>query len=223
MTFSNELISRDEGMHTDFAVLLYNMLSNRLDEEVIHELFREAVAIEKEFIIDSLPCNLIGMNSELMAQYIEFVADRLIVQLGYNKIWNSRNPFDFMEMISLRPKSNFEVRVGEYQKAEIGSAEFELADDFKYCDFDIDLPIIMSNNKVKFFKNASDIDIKKYFGKLGKIALLKGGKYNDIYLNDIKLLNKYRQKGGFIWQTIKSTGSHIKKAKNNYNRCTFGQ
>jgi len=131
LTFSNELISRDEGMHTDFAVLLYNMLSNRLDEEVIHELFREAVAIEKEFIIDSLPCNLIGMNSELMAQYIEFVADRLIVQLGYNKIWNSRNPFDFMEMISLRPKSNFfEVRVGEYQKAEIGSAEFELADDF---------------------------------------------------------------------------------------------
>ena len=80
----------------------------------------------------------------------------------------------------------------------------------------------MSNNKVKFFKNASDIDIKKYFGKLGKIALLKGGKYNDIYLNDIKLLNKYRQKGGFIWQTIKSTGSHIKKAKNNYNRCSFG-
>jgi ribonucleoside-diphosphate reductase beta chain len=131
LTFSNELISRDEGMHTDFAVLLYNMLSNRLDENVIHELFREAVEIEKEFIIDSLPCNLIGMNSELMAQYIEFVADRLIVQLGYSKLWNTRNPFDFMEMISLRPKSNFfEVRVGEYQKAEIGSAEFELADDF---------------------------------------------------------------------------------------------
>ena len=131
LTFSNELISRDEGMHTDFAVLLYNMLSNRLDENVIHELFREAVEIEKEFIIDSLPCNLIGMNSELMAQYIEFVADRLIVQLGYSKLWNTRNPFDFMEMISLRPKSNFfEVRVGEYQKAEIGSAEFELDDDF---------------------------------------------------------------------------------------------
>tara|TARA_B110000967_G_C18860077_1_gene549404 strand:- start:1010 stop:2008 length:999 start_codon:yes stop_codon:yes gene_type:complete len=131
LTFSNELISRDEGMHTDFAVLLYNMLSNRLDENVIYELFKEAVEIEKEFIIDSLPCNLIGMNSELMAQYIEFVADRLIVQLGYSKLWNTRNPFDFMEMISLRPKSNFfEVRVGEYQKAEIGSAEFELADDF---------------------------------------------------------------------------------------------
>ena len=135
LTFSNELISRDEGLHTDFAVLLYSMIQNKLSEEIIYEMFREAVKIEKEFIIESIPCNLIGMNSELMSQYIEFVADRLLTQLNYNKIWNTENPFDFMELISLRPKSNFfEVRVGEYNKANVGKKEedvsFSMSDDF---------------------------------------------------------------------------------------------
>ena len=121
LSFSNELISRDEGLHTDFAVLLYSYIKNKLTEEKIHQIIKEAVAIEKEFIIDSLPCNLIGMNSELMAQYIEFCADRLITQLGYNKIWNSKNPFTFMEMISLTGKTNFfEKRVGEYSKSGVG-------------------------------------------------------------------------------------------------------
>ena len=122
LTFSNELISRDEGMHTDFAILLYTtLLVNKLSEERVHQLIEEAVVIEKEFIIDSLPCNLIGMNSELMAQYIEYVADRLLVQLGYSKIWKVQNPFDFMEMISLTGKTNFfERRVGEYSRAGVG-------------------------------------------------------------------------------------------------------
>ena len=121
LAFSNELISRDEGLHTDFAVLLYSYIQNKLSEEKIHKIIKEAVSIEKEFIIDSLPCNLIGMNSILMAQYIEFCADRLITQLGYNKIWNSKNPFTFMEMISLTGKTNFfEKRVGEYSKAGVG-------------------------------------------------------------------------------------------------------
>jgi len=135
LTFSNELISRDEGMHTDFAVLLYSMIQNKLSQEIINEMFKDAVKIEKEFIIDSIPCNLIGMNSELMSQYIEFVADRLITQLGYEKIWKTENPFDFMELISLRPKSNFfEVRVGEYKKSGVGKTEeetsFAMSDDF---------------------------------------------------------------------------------------------
>lgn len=115
LTFSNELISRDEGMHTDFAVLLFNKLQKRPKKSKIHELFKEAVAIEKEFICEALPCKLIGMNSKLMSQYIEFVADRLVVQLGYPKIWNVGNPFDFMELISLEGKTNFfEKRVGDY-------------------------------------------------------------------------------------------------------------
>tara|TARA_B100000674_G_C37937864_1_gene961204 strand:+ start:1215 stop:2201 length:987 start_codon:yes stop_codon:yes gene_type:complete len=135
LTFSNELISRDEGMHTDFAVLLYSMIENKLPFETVKSMFEEAVEIEKEFITKSIPCNLIGMNSELMCQYIEFVADRLIVQLGYEKVWNTANPFTFMELISLRPKSNFfEVRVGEYKKAGVGKkeeeTEFGFADDF---------------------------------------------------------------------------------------------
>ena len=104
LTFSNELISRDEGMHTEFAVLLYSMIENKLPYDIITSMFEEAVEIEKEFITKSIPCNLIGMNSELMCQYIEFVADRLIVQLGYEKIWNTANPFTFMELISLRPR-----------------------------------------------------------------------------------------------------------------------
>ena len=106
LTCSNELISRDEGLHTDFAVLMYKHLKNKLSEEQVREIIMEAVEIEKEFITDSSPCKLIGMNSELMIEYIEFVSDRLMVQLGYNKIYNSVNPFPFMEMISMEGKTN---------------------------------------------------------------------------------------------------------------------
>lgn len=130
LTFSNELISRDEGMHTDFAVTLYNMLSNKLTKEEIYELIGQALEIEKEFITDALPCSLIGMNADLMAQYLEFVADRLIVQLGYEKKYGVENPFEFMELISLRPKTNFfENRVGEYRKADEGDT-LEITEDF---------------------------------------------------------------------------------------------
>ena len=107
LTSSNELISRDEGLHTDFAVLLYSKLLNKLSEEEIVIIMKEAVEIEKEFICDALPCRLIGMNSKLMSQYIEFVADRLVQQLGFDKIYKTENPFDFMEMISLEGKTNF--------------------------------------------------------------------------------------------------------------------
>jgi len=120
LTFSNELISRDEGLHCDFACLLYSMLNTKLSEKVIHDLIKNAVAIEKKFILEALPCKLIGMNGDLMSQYIEFVADRLVVELGYSKIWNATNPFDWMEMISLEGKTNFfEKRVGEYQKSGV--------------------------------------------------------------------------------------------------------
>ena len=115
LTFSNELISRDEGMHTDFAVLLYTKLQKKISKTRIYEIIKEAVEIEKEFICEALPCRLIGMNQDNMKQYIEFVADRLVVQLGYDKIYNSANPFDFMEMISIEGKTNFfEKRVGDY-------------------------------------------------------------------------------------------------------------
>ena len=115
LTFSNELISRDEGMHTDFAVLLYSKLQKKINKSRVYEIIKDAVEIEKEFICDALPCRLIGMNATLMQQYIEFVADRLVVQLGYEKIYNSGNPFDFMEMISIEGKTNFfEKRVGDY-------------------------------------------------------------------------------------------------------------
>ncbi len=115
LTFSNELISRDEGMHTDLAVMLFNKLNKKLNKQKIKEIIREAVAIEKEFICEALPCKLIGMNSKLMSQYIEFVADRLLTQLGCTKEYKSANPFDFMEMISLEGKTNFfEKRVGDY-------------------------------------------------------------------------------------------------------------
>ena len=115
LTFSNELISRDEGMHTDFAVLLYSKLQKKINKSRVYDIIKDAVEIEKEFICDALPCRLIGMNSTLMQQYIEFVADRLVVQLGYEKIYNSGNPFDFMEMISIEGKTNFfEKRVGDY-------------------------------------------------------------------------------------------------------------
>ncbi len=115
LTFSNELIARDEGMHTDLAVLLFKKLNKKPKRKRIEELIKEAVEIEKEFICSALPCRLIGMNSKLMSQYIEFVADRIMVQLGYSKIWDTPNPFDFMEMISLSGKTNFfEKRVGDY-------------------------------------------------------------------------------------------------------------
>ncbi|KAL4450565.1 hypothetical protein ABPG77_000921 [Micractinium sp. CCAP 211/92] len=120
LTFSNELISRDEGLHTDFACLLYNLLNNKLSQERIAEIVTEAVTIEKEFICDALPVDLIGMNGRLMSQYIEFVADRLLVALGNPKAYNASNPFDWMELISLQGKTNFfEKRVGDYQKAGV--------------------------------------------------------------------------------------------------------
>jgi len=119
LTFSNELISRDEALHTEFAVLLYNKLQKRMTKARIHEIIKEAVAIETEFICEALPCRLIGMNSTLMTQYIQFVADRLCLQLGYDKIYNVANPFDFMELISLESKTNFfEKRVDSYALAE---------------------------------------------------------------------------------------------------------
>jgi ribonucleoside-diphosphate reductase subunit M2 len=115
LTFSNELISRDEGMHTDFAVMLFSKLVKKTKKSKVYDIVKEAVEIEKEFICEALPCKLIGMNSNLMSQYIEFVADRLVVQLGFEKIFKSSNPFDFMEMISLEGKTNFfEKRVGDY-------------------------------------------------------------------------------------------------------------
>ena len=117
LTFSNELISRDEGLHTLFAVALYHTLKEKLSEETIREILSEAVAIEKEFICDALPCSLIGMNAKMMSQYIEFVADRLAVQLGCQKIFRAQNPFDFMDMISLEGKTNFfEKKVSEYSR-----------------------------------------------------------------------------------------------------------
>jgi len=133
LTFSNELISRDEALHCEFAVLLYSKLVKKIDKSRIHEIIKEAVEIETEFICEALPCKLIGMNSELMTQYIKFVADRLSMQLGYKKIYNVANPFDFMELISLEGKTNFfEKRVGDYALAnKTKSAEiFELSEDF---------------------------------------------------------------------------------------------
>ncbi|MAP01207.1 MAG: ribonucleoside-diphosphate reductase [Flavobacteriales bacterium] len=121
LTFSNELISRDEGLHCDFACLLYNNhLVNKLPKEDVRKIIADAVEIEKEFVVESLPVRLIGMNSDLMCQYIEFVADRLLVELENEKIYNATNPFDFMDMINLQGKTNFfEKRVGEYQKAGV--------------------------------------------------------------------------------------------------------
>ncbi|MGV3524961.1 MAG: ribonucleoside-diphosphate reductase small subunit [Candidatus Sericytochromatia bacterium] len=120
LSFSNELISRDEGMHTDFACLLYSQLQQPLARERVQAIISEAVAIEQEFVTDALPVRLIGMNAELMSQYIEFVADRLLIALGGQKIYHATNPFDFMEMISLQGKTNFfEKRVSEYQKSGV--------------------------------------------------------------------------------------------------------
>ena len=118
LTFSNELISRDEALHTEFAILLYGKLLKKMSRARIHEIIKEAVDIEIEFICEALPCKLIGMNSKMMTQYIQFVADRLSVQLGYDKIYNVTNPFDFMELISMEQKTNFfESRVSDYALA----------------------------------------------------------------------------------------------------------
>jgi len=133
LTFSNELISRDEALHTEFAVLLYTKLTKKIQKHRVYEIVKDAVEIEKEFIADALPCRLIGMNAKLMSQYIEFVADRLLLQLGYDKVYNATNPFDFMEMISLAGKTNFfERRVGEYALAEktVSDNVFEFNADF---------------------------------------------------------------------------------------------
>jgi ribonucleoside-diphosphate reductase beta chain len=126
LTFSNELISRDEGLHTLFAVAMYHK-KEPLSTETVHSIIKEAVALEKEFICDALPCSLIGMNSRLMSTYIEFVADRLAVQLGTPKIYNAGNPFDFMEMISLEGKSNFfEKKVSEYSKPGVAQNQEDM-------------------------------------------------------------------------------------------------
>ena len=132
LTFSNELISRDEALHCEFAILLYSKLVKKIDKSRIHEIIKEAVEIETEFICEALPCKLIGMNSDLMTQYIQFVADRLCVQLGYKKIYNVENCFQFMETISLQSKTNFfEKRVSEYALANKNSENaFEFSEDF---------------------------------------------------------------------------------------------
>lgn len=123
LTFSNELISRDEGLHTDFACLLFSLLRSRPDQKRVNAIIIEAVSIEQEFLTDALPVKLIGMNATLMKQYIEFVADRLLVALGNPKHYNVENPFDFMDLISLQGKTNFfEKRVSDYQKAGVMSA-----------------------------------------------------------------------------------------------------
>ncbi|RME19819.1 MAG: ribonucleoside-diphosphate reductase [Bacteroidetes bacterium] len=136
LSFSNELISRDEGLHCDFACLLYTKyIENKLPESTVQQIIREAVSIEHEFVRDAIPVRLIGMNADLMCQYIEFVADRLLTALGCSKIFNVSNPFDFMEMISLQGKTNFfEKRVSEYKKAAVGTKlqenTFKLDEDF---------------------------------------------------------------------------------------------
>lgn len=135
LTSSNELINRDEGAHCDFAVLLYTMLHDRMTEGELHEMMREAVDVETEFICESIPCSMLGMNQALMSQYIRFVADRLLLQLGYNKIWGAANPFDFMESISMEGKTNFfESRPTQYQKPAVlnvtKSMDWKAGEDF---------------------------------------------------------------------------------------------
>ena len=137
LCFSNELISRDEGLHTEFAILMYSMLNDKPDEDTVKSIIKEAVSIEKEFITESLSCELIGMNKELMSQYIEYIADRLLLMFQLGKVYHSENPFDWMEMISVQGKTNFfEKRVGEYSNVSNPNAEndgsdaFELDEDF---------------------------------------------------------------------------------------------
>ena len=131
LAFSNELISRDEGLHCEFACLLHNKhITNKVSQERITQIITEAVEIEKEFVTDSLPVSLIGMNAKLMQQYIEFVADYWLSELGCKKFYNAENPFDFMDMLSLQNKSNFfEKRVSEYQKASDKNIDFDNMDD----------------------------------------------------------------------------------------------
>jgi ribonucleotide reductase beta subunit family protein with ferritin-like domain len=131
LTFSNELISRDEGLHTLFAVALFHTLEGKISQETIADILFEAVTIEKEFICDALPCSLIGMNSKMMSQYIEFVADRLAVQLGCPKLYGTANPFDFMELISLEGKTNFfEKKVSEYSRPTENGSNLRFDEDF---------------------------------------------------------------------------------------------
>jgi ribonucleoside-diphosphate reductase beta chain len=136
LSTANQFISRDENLHAEFAIELYKMLDNRLDEKIVHNIFKEAVDIEKQFITESLPVSLIGMNCNLMSQYIEMVADRWLVLLGYNKIYNTQNPFPFMEMISLNEKVNFfENVVTNYQRANVGASEEDRKITFDSDDF----------------------------------------------------------------------------------------
>jgi ribonucleoside-diphosphate reductase beta chain len=140
LSFSNELISRDEGLHCDFACLLYSMLQEKLDPKEVESIIAEAVKFEIEFVSEALPVNLIGMNADMMAQYLKFVADRLLVSLGNNRLYNVTNPFDWMDLISLQGKTNFfEKRVGEYRKAHVNldqnqtsnsSSDFSFTEDF---------------------------------------------------------------------------------------------
>ena len=133
LTLSNEFISRDEALHCEFAILIYSKLNKKLTKKRIHEIITESVVIEKEFICEAIPCKMIGMNQELMSQYIEFVADRLVVQLGYDKIYNSNNPFDFMELISVESKVNFFERTNSnYALANktLDDSTFEFNADF---------------------------------------------------------------------------------------------
>jgi ribonucleoside-diphosphate reductase subunit M2 len=133
LTLSNEFISRDEALHTEFAILLYSKLQKKINKKRIYEIIQEAVEIETEFITEAIPCRMIGMNSKLMTQYIEFVADRLVLQLGYDKIYNSQNPFDFMELISVESKVNFFERTNsEYALANktVDADVFEFNTDF---------------------------------------------------------------------------------------------
>merc|ERR1711920_614137 len=139
LTFSNELISRDEGLHTDFACLMFRHLVDKPSQERIYEIVCNAVDIEIEFLTEALPCDLIGMNNELMTRYIEFVADRLLTALGHNKLFGASNPFDWMELISLQGKTNFfEKRVGDYQKAGVMSSTNVSSDEVKGFALDVD-------------------------------------------------------------------------------------
>jgi ribonucleoside-diphosphate reductase beta chain len=133
---ANEFISRDENIHTEYTIELYKMLEKQLDESVVHSIFKEAVDIEKEFITESLPVSLIGMNCNLMSQYIEYVADRWLVLLGYNKLYNAQNPFGFMELISVNTKGNFfELNITEYSKAGVGTNSDDRELSFDCDDF----------------------------------------------------------------------------------------
>ena len=137
LTFSNELISRDESLHTEFAILLYKTLNNKMLEEDVHSIVREAVQIELNFVEHSLPCRLLGMNSDLMSDYVKYIADRLLMQLGYAELYNiEKCPLDFMDRISITNKSNFfEVRVSEYSKANVGTVKEDAPLNFDDTDF----------------------------------------------------------------------------------------